>query len=108
MRLVCSRMKTAYFVAPTAVRGTVRTEGIVLDPVFDTAIRLYDSEALARDVAAVRVEHYVSAPEGTADIWRIEMDGIEATVHAHIVDGENVEVDLERIPPERLSLLATL
>ncbi len=101
-------MQTAYFVAPTAVRDTLRTDGIVLDPVFSSAIRLYDSEPLARRVAAVRVEHYVGTPDGSADIWRIRMDGITATVHEHIVDGENVEVDAQRIPPERMSLLVTL
>jgi hypothetical protein len=101
-------MKTAFFVAPAAVRDTLRSDGIILDPAFARAIRLYDSEALARRVAAVRLEHYSATPVGTADIWQIEMSGIEATVHEHIVDGENVEVGAERIPAERMTLLATL
>jgi hypothetical protein len=98
----------AYFIAPTAVRATIQSDGIVPDEEFDEGkLYLYSNEALARRIAAPRVNSYVHTPDGTVDVWLVDVTGIEAEHKPHIRDGEDLYAGRMSVPPERVRLFAT-
>jgi hypothetical protein len=100
-------MKHAYHATPTAERDELLAAGIVAD-LEGEPLYLYDSEELALRRARVLLDSWIETPEGTADIWRVDMSGIEAELHPHVNDGENVTADVERIAPDRLTLATTI
>lgn len=97
----------AYHVAPTAIRDDLLAEGITPDD-DDDEIWLYDSEQLADRRARIFSDRFHETPAGVADIWRVDLTGIDATYYPHINDGENVTVVRDVIEPARLALHATL
>jgi hypothetical protein len=99
-------MDRAYHASPAKFRDDVLSEGIAPDSV-GGAIYLFDTEELAQRQARILSDSWPETPRGTADIWSIDMTGIDATLHPHVNDGENVTTDVERIGPERFTLAAT-
>jgi len=100
-------MTHAYHATPAATRDDVLATGIVTD-LEGEPVYLYDSEELALRRAHILGESWLETPAGTADVWRVDMSGIDAKLHAHVNDGENVTAQVDRIDPERLTLIHTL
>ena len=86
----------------------IQSEGIVPDPEFDAGkLYLYSNEALARRIAAPRVNTYVHTPDGIVDIWLVDVTGIDAEHKPHILDGEDLYAGRVSVPPDRVRLFDT-
>ena len=98
----------AYYIAPTAVRATLQHEGIVPDEeIFGGELSLYSNEPLARRIAEPRIDSYIPTPEGTVDLWLVDVTGMKLEHHPHILDGEDLYAGETTVAPDRIRLIAT-
>lgn len=92
---------------PTAVRQKIQEQGFVPDPVFDgDTVTFFDSEELATADAQRAADGFVDTPEGRADVWKVDLVGIEYEHHAFITDARSVNVR-GGVGPGRAELVKT-
>jgi hypothetical protein len=80
-----------------------------LEPWESDEIWLYASREAAEREARARVKRdsYVPGPDGTADLWRVDLRGFD-NVHRPDLSSRGTDVIIQgAVPPERLTLVAT-
>lgn len=100
------KLTQAYYVHPTAIRDEVRSQGILPQDEGDE-IWLYSDRDQALREGADAVRSFIATPEGSADVWQVDLSDLPAELIANMGDMEDVTVALEHIDSDRLTLLQT-
>jgi hypothetical protein len=86
-------LERAWHVAPTAGRARVQKDGIVPDvELGETEVWLMARESWARALAEETKDVFRETPDGYADIWLVDLRGLDVYVYEHIQHAPSVVI----------------